>query len=77
MFAKRESSRDELLTLPGFGPYTAAAVASLAFGEDCAAVDGNVLRVLARVYAVDEDIRRSATRRRLQQLATSSKSHRD
>ena len=66
---KLTASRDELLTLPGFGPYTAAAVASLAFGEDCAAVDGNVLRVLARVYAVDEDIRRSATRRRLQQLA--------
>ncbi|MFL6212521.1 MAG: A/G-specific adenine glycosylase [Blastocatellia bacterium] len=63
------ASRDALLSLPGFGPYTAAAVASLAFGADCAAVDGNVLRVLARVYAVDEDIRLSPTRRQLQQLA--------
>jgi len=63
------ASRDALLKLPGFGPYTAAAVASIAFGEDCAAVDGNVMRVLARVYAIDEDIRRSPTRRRLQQLA--------
>jgi A/G-specific adenine glycosylase len=66
---KLPASREALLKLPGFGPYTAAAVASLAFGEDCAAVDGNVLRVLARVYAVAEDIRRTSTRRRLQQLA--------
>jgi A/G-specific adenine glycosylase len=63
------ASRDALLRLPGFGPYTAAAVASLAYGADCAAVDGNVLRVLARVYAVDADIRRSSTRRQLQQIA--------
>lgn len=62
-------SREALLQLPGFGPYTAAAVASLAFGADCAAVDGNVMRVLARVYAVDTDIRQTSTRRRLQQLA--------
>ena len=38
-----------LLELPGLGPYTAAAVASLAFGRDVAAVDGNVLRVLCRL----------------------------
>ncbi|HKP13458.1 MAG TPA: A/G-specific adenine glycosylase [Blastocatellia bacterium] len=63
------ASREVLLKLPGFGPYTSAAVASLAFGADCAAVDGNVMRVLARVYAVDTDIRKMATRRRLQQLA--------
>ncbi|HJQ23134.1 MAG TPA: A/G-specific adenine glycosylase [Blastocatellia bacterium] len=63
------ASRAALLELPGFGPYTAAAVASLAFGQDCAAVDGNVLRVLARVYAVDADIRLAGTRRRVQQLA--------
>src|SRR4051794_15052380 len=40
----------ELRELPGFGPYTAAAVASLAFGEDVALVDGNVARVLSRVF---------------------------
>lgn len=37
--------------LPGIGPYTAAAVASIAFGEPIAAVDGNVRRVLARLWA--------------------------
>jgi len=40
--------------LPGLGPYTAAAVGSLAFGLDEAAVDGNVRRVLARVFALRE-----------------------
>ena len=40
----------ELRELPGFGPYTAAAVASLAFGEDVPLVDGNVARVLSRAF---------------------------
>jgi A/G-specific adenine glycosylase len=62
-------SMDALLKLPGFGPYTAAAVASIAFGADSAAVDGNVIRVLARVFAIDADVRQMATRRRLQQIA--------
>ncbi len=43
----------ELEELPGIGPYTAAAVASIAFGEPVAAVDGNVRRVLARLFAVE------------------------
>jgi len=41
-----------LRELPGFGPYTAAAVASLAFGEQVALVDGNVARVLARLLRI-------------------------
>jgi len=41
----------ELRNLPGFGPYSAAAVASIAFGERIALVDGNVERVLARLFA--------------------------
>src|SRR5213082_550316 len=50
----------ELRALPGFGPYTAAAVASLAFGEDVALVDGNVRRVLARAFAVTGDAKAMA-----------------
>ncbi|MBI5811206.1 MAG: hypothetical protein HZB27_00815 [Meiothermus silvanus] len=42
---------EQLLRLPGLGPYTAAAVASIAFGEPVAAVDGNVRRVLSRFFA--------------------------
>jgi A/G-specific adenine glycosylase len=43
------ASRDGLRSLPGVGPYTSAAVAALAFGEDQLAVDGNVRRVAARL----------------------------
>ncbi|HEY6911377.1 MAG TPA: A/G-specific adenine glycosylase [Myxococcales bacterium] len=50
----------ELRDLPGFGPYTAAAVASLAFNEDVPLVDGNVARVLARVRALHGDVRERA-----------------
>ena len=42
---------EALRALPGIGPYTAGAIASLAFGEPSPAVDGNVLRVLARLTA--------------------------
>lgn len=42
----------ELLTLPGVGPYTAAAVAAIAFNEPCVAMDGNVERVVARLFAI-------------------------
>ena len=41
-------SYESLLTLPGIGPYTAAAVASIAFGQPSACVDGNIRRVMAR-----------------------------
>jgi len=54
-----------LCRLPGVGPYTAAAVASLAFGVAEPVLDGNVLRVGARVLALDEDPRSAAGRRRL------------
>lgn len=42
-------STDELAALPGVGRYTAGAIASIVFGERCAMVDGNVVRVLARL----------------------------
>ena len=42
-------TREALLALPGVGPYMAGAIASIAFGERCAAIDGNVLRIMSRV----------------------------
>ncbi len=45
-------TRDELLTLPGIGPYTAAAIAAIAFDRPETVVDGNVERVMARLYNV-------------------------
>ncbi len=54
--------------LPGVGPYTAAAVLSIAFGKDLLALDGNAARVLVRLFAIEEDPRRPTGRRRLQAL---------
>jgi len=61
----------ELQTLPGVGRYTAGAIASLAFGEDVPVVDGNVIRVLARVFDIAEDMGQEATRKRVWALAES------
>lgn len=53
---KFPGSYKELLALPGVGSYTAAAIASIAFNEPVAVVDGNVFRVLARVFGITENI---------------------
>ncbi len=63
------SDADTLATLPGIGPYTAGAVASIAFGEAVPAVDGNVTRVLARLFRVDADVTSARGRTRIQALA--------
>lgn len=46
----------ELLKLPGIGPYTAAAIAAIAFGRQAAPVDGNIERVLSRLRAIEEPL---------------------
>jgi A/G-specific adenine glycosylase len=53
---KFPESYQALMNLPGIGPYTAAAIASFAFMQAVPTVDGNVLRVLARIYADATDI---------------------
>ena len=58
-----------LMALPGVGPYTAAAIGSLALGLDMAVVDGNVARVLSRVMAYGGDARSPAARRQFQEWA--------
>jgi A/G-specific adenine glycosylase len=63
------ASLEALRALPGFGPYTAGAVASIAFAIPAAAVDGNVARVLARVFLVPGDAGRSPSSGRLATLA--------
>jgi A/G-specific adenine glycosylase len=47
---------EELLELPGIGPYTAAAISSIAFDKPAVAVDGNVERVVSRFFAVEEPL---------------------
>lgn len=59
------------LELPGIGPYTAAAVASMAFGEAAPVLDGNVERVLSRWLALGEDPKSSGARRQLLSTAAS------
>lgn len=68
---KIPSDPEVLRGLPGIGPYTAAAIASIAFGKDAAVVDGNVTRVLCRTHGIENDPRHSPTRARLQALAES------
>ena len=63
------ASRDALASLPGVGSYTAGAVASIAFGLDEAALDGNIRRVLARVFDVAIPARSPAGERKLWELA--------
>lgn len=52
-----------LRSLPGIGDYTAGAILSIGFGKRAAAIDGNVLRVYARLYDVEEDILKPAGRK--------------
>jgi A/G-specific adenine glycosylase len=65
------ADEESLRALPGVGEYTAGAVGSLALGLPLPLVDGNVARVLARLFAVRGDPRRGAAARRLRDLAAS------
>jgi A/G-specific adenine glycosylase len=60
---------DEIVALPGIGPYTAGAICSLAFNQPTPVLDGNVARVLARFRGLREDVRLAATRARLWRYA--------
>ena len=51
---------EEFFSLPGVGDYTASAVLSIAFGRSCAVVDGNVKRVLARLFLIPDPVNRPA-----------------
>jgi len=59
----------ELRALPGVGPYTAGAIASIAFGEVEALVDGNVERILARIFAIPGDPKDRANQKQFWALA--------
>lgn len=62
---------EELLKLPGIGEYTAGAIASIAYGVRVPAIDGNVLRVLARVSGTAADIALPETKREFRQSLAS------
>ncbi len=54
--------------LPGIGPYTAAAILSMAFNKPTAVVDGNVLRVVTRLFAIPQDIRLTKTQTEVRKI---------
>ncbi len=58
----------ELRRLPGLGRYTAAAIASIAFGARVPAIDGNVTRVMARLIGLSDDPRSAVGRRRIESI---------
>ena len=60
-------SHDEIIALPGIGPYTAAAIASFAFGLSYPVLDGNVLRVITRYTQNDGDILSQSTKKIINQ----------
>ena len=60
---------DDILELPGIGRYTAGAIASIAFNEPRAILDGNVMRVLARIFGVEGNARENPANEELWRLA--------
>jgi A/G-specific adenine glycosylase len=64
------TDREALLRLPGLGAYSAGAIASIAFGERAPVVDGNVVRVLTRLFGLRGDPGRAPLRPRLWQIAS-------
>jgi len=63
------TSRSDWESLPGIGPYTSAAISSLAQNQPEAVVDGNVIRVITRLFRVDADASQSRTRALVDRLA--------
>jgi A/G-specific adenine glycosylase len=60
------SSKEHLSQLPGLGPYTVGAILSFGFQQRAVAIDGNVARVMARFVWIDEEIRKSSARRKIE-----------
>jgi A/G-specific adenine glycosylase len=61
-------SYQELCDLPGIGPYTAGAILSIAFNQPVAAIDGNVRRVISRVFALRRPLQDRVTQQKIQEL---------
>lgn len=60
---------EDILKLKGVGKYTAAAIASFAFKESKAVVDGNVIRVISRLFAMDEPVDQNPGQKKIEELA--------
>lgn len=65
------SNYEEIRALKGIGDYTAAAIASIAFGAPYPAIDGNVLRIISRIFGICEDIFESSTHLKIKETCLS------
>lgn len=65
------SSKEDLAKIKGLGPYTTGAILSFAFNEKAPAVDGNVMRVLARTFLIKDDLSKPASMKKIWQIAES------
>ena len=63
------SSKEELAEVKGLGPYTIGAILSFAFHQKAAAVDGNVIRVLTRYFAIEDDVQQTGTMKKIWEIA--------
>ncbi len=61
---------EDIRLLPGIGPYTAAAIASIAFQEDIPCIDANVERVLARCFDIDVPVKQEQARKHIEALSS-------
>jgi A/G-specific adenine glycosylase len=66
---------DQVLALPGIGRYTAGAICSIAFNQPTPILDGNVIRVLTRIFGIAEDPKEKTIIARLWQLAAELVTH--
>lgn len=66
---KFPATREELLSVPGIGPYSAGAILSIAFRKSTPALDGNLIRVYSRVYALRDLVNETSTLKKLWALA--------
>lgn len=62
------TAHKDVMSLKGIGPYTAGAVTSIAFNQAQPAVDGNVMRVLSRLFEIDLDISKASTRKVFEEM---------
>ncbi len=66
---KIPDAKEQLLLLPGIGAYTAGAILSIAFEKPCAAVDGNITRVIARLFGTEEPVDGKDSKKKIEGIA--------
>jgi len=63
------NNSNDLLKLKGIGSYTAAAISSISFNENIPAIDGNVIRVISRLFNIKDEVNKSATQKQISAIS--------